>query len=144
MVSDRLDRVLSEVNLHAIDHADIDEALHAALFACARLALDKEVVTLQRIVLQETGKSCDLARTMYEKGMLRNVKTLADWLRTQQKRGLLKLENAEEAAGILLGMVVLIPQRAAVFGGEPLPSQEQISARVRTCVSLFLRGCQPA
>src|ERR1700716_3091160 len=41
MVSDRLDRFLSEVNLHTADHADIEEALCAALMACADLALDE-------------------------------------------------------------------------------------------------------
>src|SRR6266705_1732800 len=55
MVSDRLDRFLSDVNLHAGDHDDIEEALRAALMACADLVLDKEVVALQRIVLHETG-----------------------------------------------------------------------------------------
>jgi AcrR family transcriptional regulator len=32
MASDRLDRFLSDVNLQAVDHADIDEALYAAPF----------------------------------------------------------------------------------------------------------------
>lgn len=39
-VSGRPDRSLSEVDLQAIDHADIDEALVAALVACAVLVLD--------------------------------------------------------------------------------------------------------
>src|ERR1700674_70130 len=43
MVSDRLDRFISEVNLRAADHTDIEEALSAALIACADLALDTEV-----------------------------------------------------------------------------------------------------
>jgi AcrR family transcriptional regulator len=141
MVSDRLDRFLSTVNLQAIDHADIDEALYEALLACADLALDKEVIALQRMVLQESGKA-DLARTFYRNGMARNVAALADWLRTQQKRGLIALDDAEESAGFLLGMVVFAPQRAAVFGGLPLPSKHQVEARVRSCVALFLRGCQ--
>jgi len=141
MVSDRLDRFLSAVNLQAIDHAEIDEALYEALLACADLALDKEVIALQRMVLQESGKA-DLARTFYRNGMARNVAALADWLRTQQKRGLIALDNAEEAAGFLLGMVAFAPQRAAVFGGLPLPSKRQIEKRVRSCVALFLRGCQ--
>jgi AcrR family transcriptional regulator len=143
MVTDRLDRFVSEVNLEAIDHAEIDAALYAALLACTDLALDKEVIALQRMVLQETGKA-DLARTFYQNGMARNVAILADWLRTQQKRGLIALDNAEEAAGFLLGMVAFAPQRAAVFGGLPLPSKRQIEARVRNCVTLFLRGCQAA
>src|ERR1700721_2818182 len=41
MVSDRLDRFLSAVNLQAIDHTDIEQALFAALMACADLALDE-------------------------------------------------------------------------------------------------------
>jgi AcrR family transcriptional regulator len=141
MASDRLDRFLSAVNLQAIDHAEIDEALYEALLACADLALDKEVIALQRMVLQESGKA-DLGRTFYRNGMARNIAALADWLRTQQKRGLIALDNAEEAAGFLLGMVAFAPQRAAVFGGLPLPSKRQIEKRVRSCVALFLRGCQ--
>jgi hypothetical protein len=93
------------------------------------------------MVLQESGKA-DLARTFYQNGMARSVEALADWLRTQQKRGLIALDNADEAAGFLLGMVTFAPQRAAVFGGLPLPSRRQIEARVRSCVALFLRGCQ--
>jgi AcrR family transcriptional regulator len=141
MVADRLDRFLAQIDLQAIDHAEIDEALYAALLACTDLALDEEVIALQRMVLQEAEKS-DLARTFYRNGMQRNVEALADWLRKQQKRGLIALDNADEAAGILLGMVAFAPQRAAVFGGLPLPSRRQIETRVRRCVALFLRGCQ--
>src|ERR1700709_487719 len=47
MTSDRINRFLSEINLQSIDHAELDEALFAALMACADLALDKEVVALQ-------------------------------------------------------------------------------------------------
>src|SRR5580700_1459877 len=57
MVTDRLDRTLAKVDLRVIDHAEIEDALHAALMACAELTLDKEVIALQRMVLQETGKS---------------------------------------------------------------------------------------
>ncbi len=105
MVSDRLDRFLANVNLRAVDHVRIEEALYAALLACAELVLDKEVIALQRMVLQEACKSSDIA-------------------------------------GMLIGMVASAPQRAAIFGGLPLPSRSQMQARVRTCARLFLRGCQ--
>ncbi len=144
MVSERLDRFLSEVNLHAADHTDIDEALCAALMACADLVLDGEVVALQRMVLQEGAKFSNLAGTFYKNGMQRTVAALANWLRVQQQHGLIALEDVEEAAGMLLGMVADAPRRAAMFGGLPLPSRSQIEARVRTCVGLFLRGCRSA
>jgi len=141
MVSDRLDTFVSEVNLHAADHTDIEEALSAALMACADLALDTEVIAIQRMILQEAGKFPEVAGMFYANAIHRTTIALADWLRTQQKRGLIALEDAEEAAGMLLGMVASAPRRAAMFGGVPLPSRPEIEARVRTCAALFLRGC---
>jgi AcrR family transcriptional regulator len=142
MVSDRLDRFLSDFSLHVAHDADIETGLNAALLAVADLALDPEVVALQRIILQETGQFSDLATAFYRNGIVRTAAALSNWLRLQTKRGLIELDNAEEAAGILIGMVVLAPQRAAIFGGVKLPSRAQISARVARCVTLFLRGCE--
>ena len=141
MVSERLDRFLSDVNLRAVDHDDIEQALVAALIACADLSLDEEVVALQRMVLQEAGKSSDIAGTFYRNGIQGTLAALADWLRVQQRRGLIELDDVEEAAGMLLGMVAAAPQRAAIYGGVPLPSRVQIEARARACAALFLRGC---
>ena len=142
MVTDRLDRTLAKVDLRVIDHAEIGKALYAALMACADLTLDEEVIALQRMVLQEAGKSSDIAGTFYRNGIQRIAAALAAWLRTQQKRGLIALDDVDEAAGMLLGMIASAPRRAAMFGGVPLPSRRQIEARVRRCAKLFLRGCQ--
>jgi AcrR family transcriptional regulator len=142
MVSDRLDRFLSEVSLHAGDDTDIEQALCAALMACAELVLDEEVIELQRMILQEAGKFSDIAGMFYRNGIQRTVAALADWLRVQVERGLIELNDIEEAAGMLIGMVASAPQRAALFGGLPPPSRSQIDARVRSCAALFLRGCQ--
>lgn len=143
MVSDRLTRFLTEVNLHAADHTDIEQALVDALLACADIALDPEVVALQRIVLQEAGFA-DLATTFYRNGIQGTWKALAGWLRIQVTRGLLKLDDPDEAAGILIGMIASAPQRAAIYGGLPLPSRGEVEARVRTCAAIFLRGCLPS
>jgi AcrR family transcriptional regulator len=142
MVSDRIDRFVSEVNLRAADHADIEQALAAALVACAELALDEETIALQRMLLQEAGKFSDIAGMFYKNAIQRTVVALADWLRVQQKRGLIALDDGDEAAGMLLGMVASAPRRAAIFGGVPLPSRSQIKVRARACAALFLRGCQ--
>jgi AefR-like transcriptional repressor, C-terminal domain len=142
MVTARLDRTLARVDLRPIDHAEIELALYTALMACAELTLDEEVIALQRMVLQEAGKSSDIAGTFYRNGIRRIAAALADWLRVQQKRGLIELDDIDEAAGMLLGMVASAPRRAAMFGGVPLPSRSQIEARVGRCTALFLRGCQ--
>jgi AcrR family transcriptional regulator len=142
MVSDRLDRFFSEVNLHAADHTGIEEALCEALMVCADLALDAEVVALQRMVLQEAGKFSDIAETFYKNGIMRGTVALAGWLQVQETRGLISLVDHDEAAGMLIGMMVSAPQRAAIYGGVPLPSRPQLHARARRCAVLFLRGCE--
>jgi AcrR family transcriptional regulator len=142
MVSDRLDRFVSSVNLQAVDHAEIEQALYAALMACAELTLDEEVIALQRMMLQEAGRFSDIASTFHTNAIQRTAAALADWLRVQQQRGSIALDDIDEAAGMLLGMVSSAPRRAALFGGLPLPSRSQIEARVRRCAALFLRGCQ--
>lgn len=141
LVADRLDRFLADVNLNMASDTDIEAALAAALMICADLTLDAEVVALQRIVLQEAGQFSDLAATFYRNGIARTITALADWLRGRITRGQIALDDPEEAAGILIGMVASAPQRAAIYGGVPLPSRAEIARRVRTCARLFLRGC---
>ena len=142
VVSDRLDSFLSDFNLHVAEGADIETGLNAALMAYADLALDPDVVALQRIILQEAGQFPDLAATFYRKGIARTAAALSSWLRLQVKRGLIDLDNVDEAAGFLIGMVGSAPQRAAIYGGAPLPTRARIRERVRKCVRLFLRGCE--
>jgi AcrR family transcriptional regulator len=142
MVTDRLDRFLFDFSLQVAEDADIEKAMNAALLAYADLALDQDVVALQRMILQEAGQFPDLAATFYRNGLARTTAALSDWLRVQVRRGLLHLDNVDEAAGILIGMVASAPQRAAIYGGIKLPSRAQLKERVRRCVTLFLRGCE--
>src|SRR5580692_9123312 len=142
MVANRLDRLSLEIILSAGDDVDIETALNAALLVCATFSLDAEVVSLQRIVLQEAGQFLDLGTTFYRNGITRLIAALADWLRIQIRRGQLKLDDPDEAAGILIGMVASAPQRAAIYGGVPLPSRSQIERRVKLCTALFLKGCR--
>jgi len=58
------------------------------------------------------------------------------------RRGWIALDDIDEAARMLLGMVASVPQRAAVFCRLPLPSCSQIEARVRSRAAVFLRGCR--
>src|SRR6202790_1502436 len=141
-MSDRLDRLLWGFAHRATDHPDIEEALRTALTICAALSLDEEVVSVQHMVLQEADRFSDVARTFYADAVQRTAVALAGWLRVQQARGLIALDDVDEAAGMLLGMVASAPRRAAIFGGRPLPSRSQIEARVRIFAALFLRGCQ--
>jgi AcrR family transcriptional regulator len=140
IVAERLDRQFSDFQLKGIDQADVAEALYEALLACAELALDPDVLALQRIVLQESAAFPELAVTFYRNGIVRTAATLARWLRSQVERDLIAIEDVEEAAGMLIGMVVSAPQRAVIYGRAPLPSRKEIEQRVRTVAGFFLDG----
>src|SRR6478735_2857191 len=98
MCADRLERLLSAVDLQGSDEVDIEMGLRAALLACADLALDPEVVALQRMVLQESGAFPELAANFYSNGIARTAKALAGWLRLQVKRKRVVVDDSEEVA----------------------------------------------
>src|SRR6266550_270549 len=53
------------------------------------------------------------------------------------------METVARRAGVSTKTLYrLIPNKAALFEGVPLPSRSQIKARARACATLFLRGCQ--
>jgi hypothetical protein len=73
---------------------------------------------------------------------MRTQGALADWLRVQVKRGTIALDDVDAAAGMLLGMLALQPQRAVMFGHRPPPSRSELEQRAKGCAALFLRGCR--
>jgi AcrR family transcriptional regulator len=140
IVAERLDRQFSDFQLKGIDQGDVAEGLYEALLACAEVALDPDVLALQRIMLQESAAFPELA--VYRNGIARTAATLARWLRSQVERDLIAIDDVEEAAGMLIGMVVSAPQRATIYGRAPLPSRKEIEQRVRTVAGFFLDGCR--
>ena len=141
MVTERIDRFASVVKLRACRDEDIEVALAEALIVCAELILDGDVIALQRVILGESDKFPEVAETFYHKAIRRTEETLAGWLRAQAARGLIEIGDATSAAGMLLGMLVLQPMRAVMFGHQPPPSRQEIESRAKTCAAVFLKGC---
>jgi AcrR family transcriptional regulator len=141
MITSRIDAFASVVRVRACDGSNIKGALREALMVWGELILDREVIALQRLILADGEKFPEIAETFYHKAIRRTEQTLANWLRTQGERGLLKIEDAETAAGILLGMLVFQPQRAVLFGHAPPPDRAEIERRAEAVAELFLRGC---
>jgi AcrR family transcriptional regulator len=142
MVSKRIADFVSSVTLRACDGGDVEPALAEALLICGELMLDGEVIALQRVVAGESDKFPDIAETFFTKAITPTQGALADWLRAQVKRGTIVLDDADVAAGMLLGMLALQPLRAAMFGHRPPPSRSELEQRAKACGALFLRGCR--
>lgn len=141
MITDRIDTFASVVRLRACDGSDVEKALREALIVCGELILDPDVISLQRVILGDSEKFPEVAETFYHKAIRRTERTLASWIQTQKERGLIKIDDAETAAGMLLGMLVFQPQRAVMFGHAPTLTREQLEQRAESVAALFLRGC---
>jgi AcrR family transcriptional regulator len=141
MITSRIDTFASVVRVRACDGSDIKGALREALVIWGELILDGEVIALQRLILADGEKFPEIAETFYHKAIRRTEHTLANWLKAQSERGLVKVDDAETAAGMLLGMLVFQPQRAVLFGHAPPPDRAELERRAETVAELFLRGC---
>src|ERR1700760_1898281 len=142
MVTERTDALVSTVKLRACDGGDVEPALGEALLMCGELMLDGEVIALQRVIAGESDKFPDIAEAFFNKAIMRTQGALADWLRVQVKRGTVAVDDADIAAGMLLGMLALQPLRATMFGHRSAPSGTEIEQRAKTCAALFLKGCR--
>lgn len=141
MVTARLDEFFAGIVADVVDSPDLASALETMLVDCAGLTLDKEVLGVHRLVIAESDRFPELAQAFYKNGIQRVPVVLAEWLDTQRKRGMLRLEDPKAAAGMLLGMMISEPQRAAILRqGKPL-SPNAVRERARACAQLFLRGC---
>jgi AcrR family transcriptional regulator len=142
MITERIDRFASVVRFRACDGRDIKAALREALIVCGELILDGEVIALQRLILADSEKFPEIAETFYHKAIRRTERTLAAWLQAQGDRGLIRIDDAEVTAGMLLGMLVFQPQRAVLFGHSAPPDREHLERRAEAVSELFLRGCE--
>jgi AcrR family transcriptional regulator len=141
IITDGIDRFVSRIRLRACDGSDVEGALRDALIAVGELILDGPVIGLLRMVIGESDKFPEISDTFYNKAIKRTESTLANWLKAQAERGLISIDNATEAAGMLLGMLAFQPQRAVMFGHAPAPSRKELERRAQTVAKLFLQGC---
>jgi AcrR family transcriptional regulator len=141
IITDGIDRFVSRIRLRACDGSDVEGALRDALIAVGELILDGPVIGLLRMVIGESDKFPEISDTFYNKAIKRTESTLANWLKAQDERGLISIDNASEAAGMLLGMLAFQPQRAVMFGHAPAPSRKELERRAQAVAKLFLQGC---
>ena len=131
------------VDADALDGLPLEDALARILIAFGELALSEDAIWLHRLLDGESHSFPELTAAFYE-AMQRIGAAIAAWLQRQSERGLITLDNVEVAAGMLRGMMVMEPQHAVRLGQRALPGPDEIAARAKFCVRLFLEGCRPA
>ncbi len=142
VISDRIERFMLEIDDGTVGTLDLPTALERILIAFGALTLDAETIALVRLVIGESDRFPEIAAAFYEAAIVRTSHAMESWLRKQCQHGLIRLEDPHAAAGMLRGMMIMEPQRAAMLGQRAVPTAEEIVDRARAASQLFLNGCR--
>jgi len=141
VVADRIDRFVLEVDHDACATCDALVVMENLMLSYGRFALEERTVAINRLVLAEGARFPELTAYFYEKAVQRTKAALANALGGLRDRGLIAIDDLEEAAEMMRGMMAMDPQRAIMLGIREAPSDAEIRARARHCARLFLNGC---
>lgn len=141
VISDKIGRFFLALDQGTLVAAGLREGLERILTAYGMLTLSEETVRMTQLVIGESDRFPEIATAFYERAIIPTNAVMENWLRQQCDRGLIVLEDPHEACGMLRGMMIMEPQRAAALGQRPAPGAEEITARAAMCADLFLKGC---
>ena len=141
VVSDRIGQFVMEIDLSTLDSMDAAAALERMLIVFGTLTLDPEVVGMTRLVIGECRAFPEICAAFYKKAIQRSSKVMEDVLRRLCARGLIAIDDPGEAVGMLRGMMVMEPQRAAMLAQHNPPTAGEIKERAKRCARIFLNGC---
>ncbi len=142
VVSARIGRFILELDMEALDALEPAEALTRILTVSANLTLSAEATAMYRLALTESDRFPELAALFFENAIGPAGQALETWLGKQRVLGILELDDPASVSGMLRGMMMMEPQRAALLGQRPLPDAAEIAARAHSCAKLFLDGCR--
>jgi AcrR family transcriptional regulator len=130
-----------------VDNSDLGAALDITLNA--RLVLTEFAVNRQRVVLSarhravlrlviaERDRFPDLAQIYWERGPQRSGRQLVTYLEALRNREILAIDDAEEAAEFLIGMLFQRWLKQILYTSAPPPSEAMMRARAERVVARF-------
>ncbi len=132
---------------NVVANSDLGTALDITLNA--RLVLTEFAVNRQRIVLSDRHRAVlglviaerdrfpDLARIYWERGPQRSGRQLVTYLEALRNREILAIDDAEEAAEFLIGMLFQRWLKQILYMSLPTPSEAIMRARAERVVARF-------
>lgn len=124
------------------DELPLGEALERIFKIDIDPQADKERVALLNLVLLEARQFPELADIARRYGGDRSRAELANWLDRQCKRGRLRIDDADSAARMLIGMIYSDIVDTASGNVRWLGGKKR-NDYIRRCVSVFLHGVVP-
>jgi TetR/AcrR family transcriptional regulator, mexJK operon transcriptional repressor len=123
------------------DSADVEQHLRDLARRHIRAVIQPRALQLRRLVIGESGRFPELARTYYERVPQRVISVLTNHLQHLSNRGLLHLEDAVLAANHLAWLVLAVPLDAAMFCGDAVAfSPAELDRFADAAVDVFLKA----
>jgi AcrR family transcriptional regulator len=141
-IADRIDSFILALDEERVAKLPPDAALVRILTEYGRLTLAADTTALQKLVLAESGRFPELAADFYRGAVIATQRVFVRCLERLCREGAIKIGDLNETAGMLRGMMIFEPQRAAMFGQKALPPIDEVEARATRCARLFLDGCR--
>lgn len=116
------------------------EWLTGYLTAFCHLAFSDEGITSYRLVMSEGAQFPDVARIYIETVKTYGIRPLADQLAAYASVGRMTIDDPEDAAMMLVSMVVADVLRDAALGLSSPPIDDELRRRIVRAVTIFLAG----
>jgi AcrR family transcriptional regulator len=127
-----------------LDDDDDDQPMEQMLFRLVgqiiRFIFTPEELAFTRLMIADSMQSDTVVDVLREKGTFIGQLTLAQWLQRQSSRGLLHIDNADDAAEMLVGMALGEWHARLLMKTLGPVSEAMVDARVLRAVRLFLRA----
>jgi AcrR family transcriptional regulator len=141
-IADRIDSFILALDEERVAKLPAEGALVRILTEYGRLTLAEDTTALQKLVLAESGRFPELAADFYRGAVVATQRLFVRCLERLRREGAIAIDDLDEAAGMLRGMMIFEPSRGAMFGQKALPTIAEIEGRATRCARLFLDGCR--
>ncbi len=140
LVDHDMETVLATAELDRLDPKD---ALTVIAQTMTNRARDPESVALFRIVATEAYRFPELAAKVRESSKRRWDRAVANYFRSQIKRGTLTLADPDHAAVLFLQMICAELHERLLFGGAEAMVQHDFTPHLKQVIDIFLFGATP-
>ena len=141
-IADRIDSFILGLDEDRVARLPAEGALVRILTEYGRLTLAADTTALQKLVLAESDRFPELAADFYRGAVIATQRVFVRRLEQLCREGAIEIDDLDETAGMLRGMMIFEPSRGAIYGQKALPSMAEIENRATRCARLFLDGCR--
>lgn len=109
-----------------------------------KLMLQPSSLAIYRLIVAESARFPELGAALYAAGTGHLIQKLADYLKSETKRGRLAIKDAEHAAELFIGMLTGRLQFRVLLGDIEVPTDAELRERAMVVVSSFITLFAPA